>query len=222
MLRPMPAYPAPRPRLAGILDALPDALAAACFLVLWCRPQWLPADALRTAALVMAVEFMLVHASGLLGSLALTPGRRRALRLPALLGLVALYALFVGAWAWQFRSAWPLLALGWLLLSKAWLLFRPLPAEDRLAALRSEWAFASLAYIGLLAATTLVPLPALGLDPAVVAAADLPWERGLWLRQPQAVAAFGAGYFTLLALARGFDWRLPGMRTATAGPRTGT
>ncbi len=64
--------------------------------------------------------------------------------------------------------------LAWLLLSKAWALFRPLPPAERLASLRSEWAIASLAYLALGAATTLVPLPALGLDPARAAAAGLP------------------------------------------------
>lgn len=218
----MPApFPARRSLPHRLARALPDAVSALAFLVLWCRPQWLPDDALRTAVLVMVLEFALVHANGLLGSLALAPGARRGLRLPLLLLLGAVYALFVAAWALQFRSAWPFVVLGWLLLSKAWALFRPLPSQDLRASLRSEWALASIAYIAMFTVTTLLPMPALGLGPAQVAAAGLPWERGLWLRQPQAVAAFGAGYFVLLALARGFDWFPARRRVATGAPCDG-
>ncbi|MBK9668648.1 MAG: hypothetical protein IPO74_01140 [Thermomonas sp.] len=66
-------------RLPRLLAGLPDAITAGFFLALWIAPQWLGPNALRTGLLMMLVEFILMHATGILGSMALADagGSRR-------------------------------------------------------------------------------------------------------------------------------------------------
>ena len=97
-----------------MLAALPDAITAGFFLLLWLVPQWLGPTALRTGLLMMLVEFILMHATGILGGMALSnAGDERRQWKPILL-FSSMYLLFIAVWAWTFRAWWPLLALAWL------------------------------------------------------------------------------------------------------------
>jgi hypothetical protein len=58
-------------------------------------------------------------------------------------------------------------------------------------------------YLLLIVATAIVPLPALGLTPEIVAGFHLPGS-GTWVEKPQSVLAFGFLYFGLGAY---FDLR---------------
>ena len=64
------------------LAAVPDAITAAVLLSLWMAPLWLGPRAVSNALLTMLVEFVLVHAAGMLGGLlesrAHSAGRRRS------------------------------------------------------------------------------------------------------------------------------------------------
>ena len=196
------------PLPARIAQALPDGISAGFFLLLWIAPRLLPEGALRTGMLVMLVEFILLHATVMLGGMLMTPSsERRALWRP-LLGFGAFYLLFVAAWSWQFGAWWPFLAFGWLLLSKAWMLMQPLPPQQRLLRIQSDRALATLFYLGGVFLGVLLPLPRLGLDAAIIQTAQLPGS-GLWVDQPQTVVALGLFYFGMLALARLRDWELP-------------
>ncbi|MBD9369794.1 hypothetical protein [Xanthomonas sp. XNM01] len=213
-----PAVPHHRPaRLVRAAGAVPDAATAAGFLLLWWAPHWLPDQALQTAVAVMAVEFILLHATAMLGTRALSAGGGVPARWRGLAGLVLVYLLFVAVWAWMFQALWPLLAFAWLLLGKLWLLVRP-PAGDARRQLLSDWALASLAYVGACLTTALLPLPRLGLTPEVVAASGLQGG-GLWVEQPQTVAVAGLLYFALVAVARMWGWRLPLEPTGTRARR---
>ncbi|HEX5693855.1 MAG TPA: hypothetical protein VFY00_04450, partial [Arenimonas sp.] len=125
------------------------------------------------------------------------------------LGFGALYLVFIAAWSWQFQAWWPLLALAWLLAGKLSLVLQSLPTADKRHQLQSAWAIGVLAYLVGVGLTTFLPLPRLGLTRSVVAAADLPGAGGHWMSHPQSVVVFGAFYFTVLALVKAFDWRLP-------------
>jgi len=63
-------------------------------------------------------------------------------------------------------------------------------------------------------ATSLLPLPRLGLQPDVVATLGLPGS-GQWIESPQTGIAFGALYFGFLAWAKWRGLRLPRARTQT-------
>ncbi|GHB95282.1 hypothetical protein [Thermomonas carbonis] len=208
----MPEAPAalpPAERIARWVVAAPDAITAGFFLLLWLVPHWLWADALRTGLLMMLVEFILVHATGFLGSMAMTnPGNTRRRWKPILL-FAGFYLLFIAAWSWSFEAWWPLLAFAWLVAGKLALAWQPLADADKAERLRSEWGISVLAYLGGVFITMLLPLPRLGLTSTVVAAADLPGS-GEWVDKPHTVVAFGLLYFGVLAISKLRGWTLPG------------
>lgn len=212
----MAQAPTPIERLARIAGALPDAATAGFFAVLWIAPQCLWPQALRTGLLMMLVEFILVHATGMLGGMALARKAGDGSPWKLLLGFTGFYLLFVGAFAWQFQAWWPLLALAWLLAGKVALLLQPIADERKKLRLQADWALGVLAYLVGAFATTFLPVPRLGLERAVVSAAELPGS-GHWVSQPQSVVAFGLFYFSVLALSKAFDWRLPTTPAAPAG-----
>lgn len=73
MTDPMPSVVEAPQVLARIASALPDAISAAFFLMVWLMPLRFGADMVSTAMLVMLIEFITVHASGVLGGVVLDP-----------------------------------------------------------------------------------------------------------------------------------------------------
>jgi len=201
--------PASGERVQRLVAALPDAITAGFFLLLWLVPQWLGPTALRTGLLMMLVEFILMHASGMLGGMALAnAGDGRRPWKPILL-FGGFYLVFIAAWAWSFEAWWPLLALAWLVAGKLVMAWQPLADAEKRERLQTEWGISALAYLGGVFVTLFLPLPRLGLDAGVVAAADLPGS-GEWVDKPHTVVAFGLIYFSVLATSKLRGWRLPG------------
>lgn len=197
------------PAATRLLNALPDAVTAAFFLTLWIAPLTLGRHAVRTALLIMLVEFMLVHASAFLGAAAFAEGVTRLRKLAVLAGFGVFYLIFIAVWSWMFGQWWPFLAFGWLLLGKMAVAVDPGASDlDRRHRMQSGWAIATMAYLAGAFVTVFVPLPRLGITPAVVARLDLPGG-GLWVDRPHTVVAFGALYFGLLAWTKARDLRLP-------------
>lgn len=204
-------------RLARLLGALPDAITAGFFLTLWVAPLRFGPHGVRNGMLIMLVEFILVHASVILGNIALAPHRSREFRFRAL-GLFGLfYLLFIATWSLAFREWWPFVVFGWLLLAKLGVVLDgKQPPDERLHRMQSDWALATMVYLGGAFVTTLLPIPRLGLTPDLLSALDLPGS-GLWVSKPHTVIAFGTFYFTTLALARGSGFllwgrNLPGLK----------
>lgn len=166
--------------------------------------------------LIMLVEFILIHASGFIGTQLL--GSRTSVRDKTLLvlGFGIFYLLFIASWAWIFREWWPLLAFGWLLVGKfATAIDTRLPTDARKQRMQSDWAIGVMAYLGGVFATIMLPVPRFGLTPDVVSQLHLPGN-GLWIDEPQSVIAFGAIYFSVLAWVKFRDYMLP----ANTLPRT--
>ena len=195
--------------LPRLLAGLPDAITAAFFLLLWTAPQWLGPNALRTGLLMMLVEFILMHATGILGSMALVDAGNARRQWKPILAFSGLYLLFIAGYAWGFKAWWPLLALAWLVAGKLAMAWQPLPDADKRDRLQAEWALSAMLYLVGVFITTFLPLPRLGLDAQVVAAADLPGS-GAWVNKPHTVVAFGLFYFGLMATSKLLGWRLPG------------
>lgn len=202
--------PLPRPTRDPLAWAagLPDAVTAGFFLLLWLFPAWLGAAALKTGLLMMLVEFILLHATAMIGGTLLSREPGQPMRWRALAGFSVLYLAFILAWCLQFQAWWPVLAFGWLLAGKAALAMQPVPVAAKRERLSSDWALGVIFYLGGVFATSVLPLPRLGLDRAVVAAADLPGS-GQWVDRPHTVVAFGLVYFALLSVSKARGWKLP-------------
>src|SRR5690606_4733281 len=79
--------------------ALPDGLTAAAFAAIWISPFVFGEAGVRTAMLVMLLEFFLVHATGFFTAFVMAPGLARGKRVAAILGLSLFYLLMIGALA---------------------------------------------------------------------------------------------------------------------------
>jgi len=84
------------------------------------------------------------------------------------------------------------------------------------------WAAAVMFYLGGCFATILLPIPTLGITPAVVAAQHIPGG-GLWVEHPEKVIAFGVIYFALTGWSEitAHDWTGK-IRTSAASFSAGT
>ena len=110
----------------ALLAALPDGLTAAAFAAIWLSPFVFGEAGVRTAMLVMLLEFFLIHATGFFTAFVMAPGLARGKRVAAILGLSLFYLLMIGALASSFGEWWPLLAFGWLVAAKlAWVYDEP-------------------------------------------------------------------------------------------------
>lgn len=199
----MPTVP-----LQRLIASFPDAVTAAAFLVLWIAPTALGESAVRNALLVMLVEFVIIHASGMLGAIVLGAAASRGKKLAALLGFGAFYMLFIGAFMLIFGEYWPALVFGWLLLAKfGGVLSRGGRGVGEHERQMAVWLVSFLAYLFGAFATILLPLPRLGLQVDVVATLGLPGS-GLWVEQPHRLLAFGFFYFAVLAL---YKWLEAGL-----------
>lgn len=188
--------------LAGVASALPDALTAGFFLVVWLWPLRFGTDAVKTAILIMIVEFLTVHASGLLGGVVLSPGRSRGTRLKVLAGVGVVYLLFVIVFVLIFQQWWPLLVFGWLLLAKFSRVLSGTVAATGDAAIQiALWVASGIFYLLGVLLTVLLPLPRLGVTAAVVSGLDLPGS-GIWVEEPHRLLAFGFLYFAALAAVK--------------------
>lgn len=179
-------------------------LAAGCFLVAWWWPRLLDEGRwVKFGIAVLLFEFLTIHATGVFA------GLRRKGRAPrSATWLVVMYVLMALAMA-AAMSSWVLLAsFGVLLASRVRSLFRP---EDRATAAASyrRMAVSSLLLLALAFATVFVPLPAGGLDAALL---DQVWPGrggGLWEQSPQQALAMGFVYFLVLGAV---EARPPGPR----------
>lgn len=209
----MSAAPTLIPRLTA---AVPDAITAGFFLAVWIAPLKLGAGSVRTAMLIMLVEFVLIHASGFLGAFALAGTAPRRKRVLAIAGFGLFYALFIGAFMAAFKAWWPAAVFGWLLVGK---LARVLARSDPAASQRlmSAWAASVLFYILGVFATLFLPLPKLGIDAATIPQLGLVGS-GAWVDEPHRVVAFGLLYFAALAWFKWADQPLPHATTAEPQP----
>lgn len=191
------------------LSALPDAITATAFVSLWIAPLWLGTRAISNALLTMLVEFVLVHAAGMLGGLLESRAHSRRAQVAALLGFGMLYGAFIAAFAFAFGEWWPVLVFAWLVLGKLQDLFSTSPADPMHRQQRQTmWAFQVVAYLAAVFATVILPIPRLGITEAIQPQLGLTGG-GLWVEQPQTVVVAGALYFGLLAWVKWTGWRLP-------------
>ncbi len=186
-----------------LLAVLPDAVTAGACMTVWIAPRALGADAAKTVLLMMAMEFILVHATGFFTTFAIAGNASPMQRIGKMLGLTLFYLLFVGVFAWLFRAWWPVTVFLWLVVGKvAWVYANPRTEEVEKARQMSAWAFSMVAYMIAVFAGLFLPLPRLGLDDATVASLHLP-ASGAWIEHPHIAMASAVLYYSALAV---FKW----------------
>lgn len=196
--------------LPRVLAALPDTVTAGIFLTLWIAPLTFGERGVGNAVLVMLVEFILIHAAVLLPLLIAVIVVRIHTRVNGVLLIAActiFYLFFLMALSVAFDSWWPCIAFTWMIASK-FIVVVPAHNAQRAAGDRQVmiWTLSAVAYLLILFATLLIPLPEFGF--ATIHSSDLELPRGAtgaWMSDPGKVIAFGTFYFAMLAWLK---WRI--------------
>ena len=196
-----------KPSPAAWLNALPDFCFAAAFAVTWIAPDTFGRQTVRFLVLVMLMEFIVVHSTAFMGNVVVSRAGRGA-RAGAVAGFGVFYSLFAGAIALAFKSWWPITTFwGQTLNRLLGVLLGQAPDEEQKAFIRRSWAASMIFYLVGCFATIILPIPALGVTPAVVAAQHFS-ASGAWVEAPERALAFGVLYFALTGWSdlRGHRW----------------
>jgi hypothetical protein len=189
-------------RAANAWAALPDAITAAMFALVWASPLAFGGLSVKTAMLTMLLEFFLVHATGFFTAFANTPRASKGKRIAFLLGLSLFYVLMIGAFSWSFGEWWPLLGFGWLLVGKIWWIrAHPVADDDAMFWQMGAWAASVAAYLFGCGLTVVANIPRWGMTTELQPQFGLSGG-GLWIDEPHRVVAFGVVYFGLLAVGK--------------------
>lgn len=209
-------------RLGSLFTALPDLGLGAVYLITWIAPYALGRRMVAHLMLVMLLEFIIVHSSGFMGSV-LYGDARRVGKVTATLGFGIFYTLFVAGFALAFATWWPIWAFWGLTLNR---LLGALVGQATTGAektyVQKGWAIGVIFYLAFVFATTLLPVPSLGITSAVRASQHLPGS-GLWIDAPHRVIAFGFLYFTSWGISDLYGHRWLSARGLPTGkPKAGT
>jgi len=193
--------------LPSLLAALPDFALGLLCVTAWVAPEWIGVQWIRYVVLLMLMEFIVIHSSGFMGA-AVWGSARKAPRGLVILGFGAFYTLFVGGFALVFKTWAPLVGFWVLTLNR--LLGAVVGQADgkEKALVMRGWAACTLFYLLVVFATTLLPVPRLGVTPEIAIAANIPGDSGLWVTRPYTVLAAGFVYFTACAVSElsGHRW----------------
>lgn len=189
--------PTDGPTWTGFLATLPDLALASQFLLVWVDPSILGLETISLFVGLMVAEFIVIHSSVFLGNVLLEPLDRASKTRKTLL-LSLLYSLFflaisaaVGQWYYLFGF--------WLLIANrllgVWL--GQAPSGEERALIQRGWAATTIFYLVGVFLTLLLPLPTLGLTPAIASSHSLPGE-GIWVDEPHRAIAFGLFYYAMV------------------------
>ena len=188
--------------LLRLASALPDTITAAIFLITWIAPQHIGIERIEDLTTLMLIEFFVVHSSGFYAGILAMTQASRAKGVLALLGLAAVYAIFMLTFLLIVKNPWPVYAFLWLLASRfVHVLFAPADSDATIQRAVHLWAISVAAYVLGATATLLLPLPQLGVTPEVIGSLQLS-SGGEWSARPYTVLAFGALYFAIQAWAK--------------------
>jgi hypothetical protein len=185
--------------MRSVIAAIPDLVLGLLCLTTWVAPGLLGVHWVRDVVLLMLMEFIVIHSSAFMGTAAWNGFGNKLPRSIAIVGLGLFYSLFVGAFAFIFKTWAPLLGFWGLTLNRllGTVIF---PIDGENIEMMKSWAACTFFYLIAVFATTLLPVPAFGITPDVIAAADVPGDSGLWVTRPYTVVAAGFLYYTACGL----------------------
>jgi hypothetical protein len=183
--------------------ALPDAVTSAFMLTAWIAPTVFGPEWVRNLALTVVIECFVVLMSLFYGVQKSNAGTPRFERLLPFIIFSAVFTLFIAFFSALFHSMWPLIAFGWLCVSRfASLWTHPdlTNQEDRMLSL---WLMSPVFYFVGIFLEVFVRPPSLGLTPAFIASMDFSVS-GEWMDKPYYELSFGFVYFGAVALFKFF------------------
>jgi hypothetical protein len=174
-------------------------MTAGVFLLTWIAPAQLGVEQIGRLMTVMLIEFFVVHSSGFYAVILAATDASRVKRALAMLGLVALYSMFMLVFYFTTRNTWPIFAFLWLLASRfIHVLSARTDSTATIARAVKLWVVSVASYVLGAIATIVLPLPALGITAQVISSLQLD-SGGEWSARPYTVLAFGALYFSIQA-----------------------
>ncbi|HEY3416514.1 MAG TPA: hypothetical protein VGM23_06495 [Armatimonadota bacterium] len=206
------------PSFLGLISAIPDFGLAVTFLLTWMDPARTGgAPMVANLLLVILMEFITIHASGVLGSVIFSDAGSPQ-RVRKLLGMGLFYAVFVLSFVAMFKQWWPAWSFALLLGNRLLtVILDRQPDEAQKRRIQGGWALSVLFFLVFVALTTFIPLPALGIA-SVHMPPQLQPGGGVWNNEPWRLLAFGVLYFAAQGIAEvvGALYR-PSRTNATAG-----
>ncbi len=188
----------------SLARALPELISAAVLAALWIEPQRFDPSWFRAGVLALMLEFFAIHAGGFMAVTVTDPEASKRVRTLRLLGWTAGYLAFVSLFALGFQAWWMVPAFAWFCFSKLQAIWMggEITERDRSHAIVS-WALSVAAFLGAVAATAILEVPALGAGPAMRDAAGFDGaSEGLWESEPHRAIAGAVLYFTIMGLSR--------------------
>jgi hypothetical protein len=195
--------------IARILSALPDLGLGVAFLITLFQPKALGDSMVKYAMLTMLLEFIVIHSAAFMG-LVLWGPLPTLKKIGATLGLGVMYSTFLLAFWLALDEFWPIWAFWGLIANRmASALLSRDGSEKVHARMVAGWGLSVLWYLLWVFATTLLPMPAFGITPDVIATSGIGGE-GLWVDQPYRVVIAGAGYFLSQGVTELLGWNSGG------------
>jgi len=181
-------------RVASVLGAVPDFAIAGAALLTWVNPSLLGEEKVAWFLGLMLLEFIVVHSSAFLGTVAFGPGSRAG-KLGKSVGLSLFYSVFAAGFAASMRDPWPLYAFWGLTANRLLsLMLGAAPAHHEKEFAQMGWGASVVFYLLAAFVTVLLPLPALGIAREMLGVVGEN-ATGTWVRDPHRVVAFAFLYF---------------------------
>jgi len=178
--------------------ALPDAVTSVLMLTAWIAPTMLGPEWVRNLALTVVIELFVMQLSLFYGVQKANPEMSRLVRILHFTMLTTVYTIFIAYFSAIFHNMWPLLAFGWLCVSRFASLWTHPDLTNQEEKMLSLWLMSAVFYVGGAVLVILIPLPPLGFTPAFIASMDLSGSGG-WITKPYFEIAFGFLYFGAVA-----------------------
>lgn len=184
----------------AVAFALPCLLMAQRLWRVWRDPMSIEAGAwVRIGTGIFIMEFILLHAGVLLGSLAADAGSASG-KWGSMLGMTFFYGLFAAAIAFGFKSRMLFYSFLWLIGGRFLALLLGISGSaTRL--LMAHSVVAIMIYMAVTFLSVMLPWPRLGITTEIAARTRVPDASGIWIEEPHRAIGAATVYFVLLAIA---------------------
>ncbi|MBI4667428.1 MAG: hypothetical protein HY751_13580 [Nitrospinae bacterium] len=203
-----PYSPEKYPSEGSAISGLGYAAFSAMFIITWISPYTFGLKTVSYLTMMMLLEFIVMHSGAFLAT-AMAANVSRGKKSLNILGIGLFYSLFILGISLSFSDWLPALIFAGMIANRVITVLTAEAGEVRKSAANHSWAASALFYLLFVFATTLLPVPELGITSDVARAQEFT-SSGLWVDEPQRVVAFGFLYFGALALSElsGYRWMI--------------